>query len=104
MKITMLVGLSGPNFNLTPGDSHQTDEAEALRLIAAGFAVAAEVEDTPGPADTAPGQAAEEPAPDQAAGDAAPEQAAAEPAPEQAVTDAAPETAVRKPATIRKKG
>lgn len=85
MKITMLVGLSGPNFNLTPGDSHEADEAEALRLIAAGFAVAAVGEDAP------------------RAADAAPERAAAEPASEQAVTDAAPETAVRKPATTRKK-
>lgn len=85
MKITMLVGLSGPNFNLTPGDSHETDEAEALRLIAAGFAVAAEGEDAPRSAD------------------AAPEQAAVEPAPKQAVTNTAPETAVRKPATTRKK-
>lgn len=38
MKIRMLTGLSGPNFNLVAGDPHEADDAEAKRLIAAGFA------------------------------------------------------------------
>ncbi len=35
----MLVGLSGPAFTRNPGDEHECDDAEAKRLIAAGFAV-----------------------------------------------------------------
>lgn len=35
----MLVGLSGPTFTRNPGDEHECDDAEAKRLIAAGFAV-----------------------------------------------------------------
>lgn len=39
MKIKMLVGLSGPAFTLSPGDEHDFEQAEALRLIAAEYAV-----------------------------------------------------------------
>lgn len=35
----MLVGLSGPTYTRNPGDDHECDEAEAKRLIAAGYAV-----------------------------------------------------------------
>ena len=35
----MLVGLSGPTFTRDPGDEHECDDAEAKRLIAAGYAV-----------------------------------------------------------------
>lgn len=35
----MTVGLSGPAFNLMPGNEHDFDEAEALRLIERGYAV-----------------------------------------------------------------
>jgi hypothetical protein len=34
----MLVGLSGPTYTRDPGDEHDCDDAEAKRLIAAGFA------------------------------------------------------------------
>lgn len=36
----MLVGLSGPAFTRNPGDYHECDDAEALRLIKAGYAIA----------------------------------------------------------------
>ncbi|MEY9198681.1 hypothetical protein ABIA16_003797 [Sinorhizobium fredii] len=44
MLLKMTAGLSGPLFNLSPGDEHEFDEAEAKRLIDAGFAVEAAVE------------------------------------------------------------
>lgn len=44
MKIKMLTGLSGPDYNLIPGEAHDFGEAEALRLIGAGFAVPAAAE------------------------------------------------------------
>ncbi|CAM3092039.1 hypothetical protein PANO111632_02645 [Paracoccus nototheniae] len=50
MKIRMLTGLSGPLFNLVAGDLHETDEAEAGRLIAAGFAEPADETATRAPA------------------------------------------------------
>lgn len=42
MIIRMLVGLSGPTYSLAPGDERQFPRDEALRLVAAGFAVPAE--------------------------------------------------------------
>lgn len=39
MQVRMLVGLSGPAINLIPGDEHAFEQAEAVRLIEAGFAV-----------------------------------------------------------------
>ncbi len=39
MKIRMLTGLSGPEYNLAPGDKRDFPDEEAARLIAAGFAV-----------------------------------------------------------------
>jgi hypothetical protein len=39
MKIKMLTGLCGPDYNLAPGDAHDFGDAEAVRLIEAGFAV-----------------------------------------------------------------
>lgn len=39
MKIKMTVGLSGPTITLSPGDEHDFPQDEALRFIAAGFAV-----------------------------------------------------------------
>ncbi|WP_216654720.1 hypothetical protein [Pseudogemmobacter hezensis] len=41
MKIKMLTGLSGSEYNLTPGDERDFPNEEAKRLIDAGFAVAA---------------------------------------------------------------
>lgn len=35
----MTVGLSGTAFCLSPGDEHDFEQAEAIRLIKAGFAV-----------------------------------------------------------------
>ncbi|NZD50534.1 hypothetical protein [Rhizobium leguminosarum] len=46
MLLKMIAGLSGPEFNLAPGDEREFDDAEAGRLIDAGFAVMA---DTPAP-------------------------------------------------------
>lgn len=39
MMIEMTVGLSGPTLTLDPGDRRDFPQAEALRLIEAGFAV-----------------------------------------------------------------
>lgn len=39
MQIRMLVGLSGSEYSLGPGDQRDFPQIEALRLIAAGFAV-----------------------------------------------------------------
>lgn len=39
MRIRMAVGLSGTAFCLSPGDEHDFEQAEAIRLIEAGFAV-----------------------------------------------------------------
>lgn len=36
----MLTGLSGPDYALSPGDTHDCNDAEAKRLIEAGFAEA----------------------------------------------------------------
>ena len=40
MKLKMLTGLSGPEYNLAPGDEREFSKVEAVRLIEAGFAVA----------------------------------------------------------------
>lgn len=39
MIIEMTVSLSGPAYLLQPGDRHDFPQDEALRLVAAGFAV-----------------------------------------------------------------
>lgn len=39
MLVKMLVGLSGPAYSLGPGDERDFPQAEAVRLIDAGFAV-----------------------------------------------------------------
>lgn len=41
MLVRMLVGLSGSEYSLGPGDQRDFPQAEALRLIAAGYAVPA---------------------------------------------------------------
>jgi hypothetical protein len=38
-SVTLLVGLSGPNGTLEPGDTYECDEAEAIRMISSRFAV-----------------------------------------------------------------
>lgn len=53
MKLKLLVGLSGNEYSLAPGDEHDFDAAEAGRLIDAGIAVTAEA-DEPAPATPAP--------------------------------------------------
>ncbi|AHF83686.1 hypothetical protein RLEG3_18460 [Rhizobium leguminosarum bv. trifolii WSM1689] len=47
MLLKMTAGLSGPEFNLAPGDEHEFDDAEAERLVDAGFAVKADADDAP---------------------------------------------------------
>lgn len=44
MNIRMLIGLSGPEYNLAPGDEREFPADEAVRLIEAGFAVPAAAE------------------------------------------------------------
>jgi len=44
MLLKMTAGLSGPDFNLAPGDEYEFDDAEAARLVDAGFAEKAEGE------------------------------------------------------------
>lgn len=39
MLLKMLMGLSGPDLSLAPGDEHEFDDAEAGRLKDAGFAI-----------------------------------------------------------------
>ena len=39
MKLKMLTGLGGPKINLTRGDEHEFDDAEALRMVDAGLAI-----------------------------------------------------------------
>lgn len=39
MRIRLLVGLSGPTYSLGPGDERDFLQAEAVRLIQAGYAV-----------------------------------------------------------------
>lgn len=39
MKVKLLVGLSGPTLTYDPGDDYECSDAEAARLIDAGFAV-----------------------------------------------------------------
>lgn len=41
MLVRLLVGLSGNEYTLGPGDQRDFPQAEALRLIAAGYAVPA---------------------------------------------------------------
>ncbi|MBX5010888.1 hypothetical protein HJB67_13080 [Rhizobium lentis] len=59
MLLKMTVGLSGPEFNLAPGDEREFNDDEAARLIDSGFAVKAEAEDAPAavPAKTKKGKA-----------------------------------------------
>lgn len=42
MRVRMTTGLSGPRYTLSPGDEHDFEPDEALRLIEAGIAVPAE--------------------------------------------------------------
>ena len=39
MLVKMLVGLSGPAYSLGPGDERDFPQAEATRLVGAGYAV-----------------------------------------------------------------
>lgn len=39
MLVRMVVGLSGPTTSFSPGDEAEFPQAEALRLVEAGFAV-----------------------------------------------------------------
>lgn len=39
MMIELVVGLSGPTYSLGPGDRRDFPQAEAIRLIEAGFAI-----------------------------------------------------------------
>lgn len=41
MRIRMLVSIAGPEYVLQPGDERDFDKTEAMRLVKAGFAVAA---------------------------------------------------------------
>jgi len=41
MILRMMVGLSGPAYCLNPGDEREFPTEEAIRLISAGYAVAA---------------------------------------------------------------
>ncbi len=52
MKLKLLVGLSGNEYSLAPGDEYDFDAAEAGRLIDAGIAVRVEA-DEPAPAPAA---------------------------------------------------
>ncbi|NEJ73794.1 hypothetical protein GR197_25175 [Rhizobium phaseoli] len=47
MLLKMTAGLSGPEFNLSPGDEYEFEDDEADRLIAAGFAEKAGAEPAP---------------------------------------------------------
>ncbi|UXT48843.1 hypothetical protein FY136_06145 [Agrobacterium tumefaciens] len=47
MKVKLLVGLSGNEYSLSPGDERDFEADEAERLIAAGYAVKVD-----GPVDT----------------------------------------------------
>lgn len=44
MRVKLIVSLCGPELALAPGDHHDFDDDEALRLIAAGIAEEATVE------------------------------------------------------------
>jgi hypothetical protein len=39
MLVKMTVGLAGPAYTLNPGDEREFPQDEAMRLVAAGFAV-----------------------------------------------------------------
>lgn len=39
MKIKMLTGLTGPEYSLAPGEVREFPDAEAQRLVKAGFAI-----------------------------------------------------------------
>lgn len=45
MKLKMLTGMSGPKINLTRGDEHEFEDAEAIRLVRAGYASCTSEED-----------------------------------------------------------
>ncbi|MBY3255574.1 hypothetical protein HFO09_07695 [Rhizobium laguerreae] len=47
MLLKMTTGLSGPDFNLAPGDKHEFDDGEAERLVEAGFAERADADAAP---------------------------------------------------------
>jgi hypothetical protein len=52
MLLKMTAGLSGPLFNLAPGDEYEFETAEAVRLIEAGFAVETETAVVAAPIET----------------------------------------------------
>ena len=45
MKLKLLIGLSGSEYSLAPGDEYDFSDGEAGRLIAAGYAVKVDGED-----------------------------------------------------------
>lgn len=49
IKLEMLVSMAGPEFTLSPGDKRDFGDAEAERLIDAGFAKFAEDDETDKP-------------------------------------------------------
>lgn len=49
MKVKLLVGLSGNEFSLSPGDQGDFEDNEAERLIAAGYAVKVDEPASPTP-------------------------------------------------------
>ena len=63
MLLKMKTSLAGPNISLHAGDLHEfADDAEALRLIEAGFAISAEPVAQAEPAEPAEPAAPEKPA------------------------------------------
>jgi hypothetical protein len=54
MRLRFLTSLVGATFSLNPGDESEFAEAEAIRLIEAGFAEPAKVEAAPIETATAP--------------------------------------------------
>lgn len=51
MKVKMLTGLGGERFSLTRGDEYDCDDAEAVRLVRAGYAATQSDEDAKAVAD-----------------------------------------------------
>lgn len=49
MKVKLLVGLSGNEYSLAPGDEYDFAEGEAARLVDAGYAVKVEGEEPVAP-------------------------------------------------------
>ncbi|MDP9854509.1 hypothetical protein KHC17_16895 [Agrobacterium salinitolerans] len=49
MKVKLLVGLSGNEYSLAPGDEYDFADGEAARLVEAGYAVKVEGEEPASP-------------------------------------------------------